>query len=518
MSECVDYLVLGSGLSSLTFSSLMAKSGRSVRILEAHEYFGGYGHTFKFGDYSFNAQLHYVTSCGKGDAVDLLLHQLELEHAVAFHTLNPEGYDRVYCHDKMLKIPFGLDKLRANMMEIVPNAKTGIEKFIDILIDFQQAADYFPRHMKHLYQVLPALPKYFRLFKYRNATLQQVFDACDLPKILQTLVSGQLHDYLLPPKELSFLIWAALFTGYSKGAYYPTKHFEHYINCLVQSIQKNGGELIPNERVVEFIMDGRTVKGVRTQKVDPKTGIPSGPLTPYYGKTIVCNFDPKKAAQMIGIEKFSSKVQRALEYDYSYSSFVLYGIVQGINLADYGFGDWNLWHCQPDHNEAYHRMYSHQDYSKPYFGFNCRSLHTPDSSHCVREGCQMFEMITVANYDYWKTLKMRDHKAYNLKKKEVLDHLLDVVEQFYVPNIREHLIFKMTGSPTTNERYVNTPHGGAYGVNLTPKNFQFSRKLTANTSLNNFYFCSAASGVAGFGGTTITGIQLYEKLTGDYLH
>ena len=218
---------------------------------------------------------------------------------------------------------------------------------------------------------------------------------------------------------------------------------------------------------------------------------------------------------MIGMNNFSKKVQKALDYDYSYSSFVLYGIVKDLDLSQYGFGDWNVWHCQEDHNKAFKAMYHDNDYSKPYFAMNCRSFHTDDRSNCMREGCQVFQICTVANFDYWEMLRLRDRKAYNLKKKEVLDCLLDSVEKHYVPNIREHLILKMTGSPTTNERFVNSPKGGSYGVNLTPRNFQFSRKLTSNTSLKNFHFCSAASGVAGFSGTIMTGVQLYEKLSGN---
>ena len=56
-----DYLIVGSGLSALVFGSLMAKSGKRVQMLEAHEYPGGYGHTFTLAKkYKFNAQLHYV--------------------------------------------------------------------------------------------------------------------------------------------------------------------------------------------------------------------------------------------------------------------------------------------------------------------------------------------------------------------------------------------------------------------------------------------------------------------------
>ena len=518
MNDQVDYLVLGSGLSSLSFSALMAGQKKSVRVLEAHELFGGYGHTFAMGDYRFNAHLHYVIGCGPDGVVTKFLKKLGLDKDVTFHKFDADGFDHAYCEGQLLRIPYGIENLQTNMLEICPNATTEIAAFIDILKAFREAAECFPRHFRQAYYALKALPSYAKLFKYRSATLQQVFDACQLPKILQTLVSGQLLDYMLPPKELSFLVWAALFNAYAtKGAYYPEKHFDHVVDSLVNVIESNGSEAIANQRVVEFIMDGKRITGVYTQEVDPKTGICSGPKKAHYGKQVICNFDPKQAASMIGMDKFSRKVQRALDYDYSYSSFAFYGIVEGIDLRDYKFGDWNIWHCQEDHNEAFRAMYEENDYSKPYFAMNSKTFHSKDDSHCPKEGHQVLQMLTVANYDYWKMLKLRSIKEYNLKKREVMEHLLDEVEKHYVPNIRDHLALKVTGSPTTNERYVNAPRGGAYGVNLTPRNFQFSRKLTSHTSLKDFHFCCAASGVGGFGGTIMTGLQLYEKLTGDQL-
>ena len=206
MSEPVDYLVLGSGLSALSFSALMAKRGKSVKILEAHEFFGGYGHTFSAGEYQFNAQLHYVISCGAGDIVHTFLKKLGLAEQVTFNRLNAEGYDRVFCGDQKLFIPYGYDNLRRNMEAVCPAAGPQVLAFIDILVDFNKAAQAFPRHWSQAHEILAELPSYLRLFKFRSATLQQVFDNCRLPKILQTLVAGQLIDYmqgrLLPHKAL----------------------------------------------------------------------------------------------------------------------------------------------------------------------------------------------------------------------------------------------------------------------------------------------------------------------------
>ena len=90
-----DYLVLGSGLAGLSFAALMAKAGKKVKVIEAHEFPGGYGHTFEMGKkgkrFRFNAQLHYVWNCGEGETVNLFLKKLGLERKVTFERYDPTG-------------------------------------------------------------------------------------------------------------------------------------------------------------------------------------------------------------------------------------------------------------------------------------------------------------------------------------------------------------------------------------------------------------------------------------------
>ena len=122
--------------------------------------------------------------------------------------------------------------------------------------------------------------------------------------------------------------------------------------------------------------------------------------------------------------------------------------------------------------------------------------------------------MTVANYDYWRALKNRDEKAYKKEKMNILWSIVDQVQQHYIPDFRKHMVFKMTGSPTTSERYCWCPEGNSYGSNMSPKHIGLGR-LTHETSLKNFYFCNASSGFAGFAGTFWTGAALYQRLTGD---
>jgi all-trans-retinol 13,14-reductase len=56
-----EYLIVSSGLSALVFGVLMAKAGSTVRVVEAHEHPGSFGHSFTMAKkYTFNAQLHHV--------------------------------------------------------------------------------------------------------------------------------------------------------------------------------------------------------------------------------------------------------------------------------------------------------------------------------------------------------------------------------------------------------------------------------------------------------------------------
>ena len=96
----------------------------------------------------------------------------------------------------------------------------------------------------------------------------------------------------------------------------------------------------------------------------------------------------------------------------------------------------------------------------------------------------------------------------------IFEAILDVMERDYVPGIRDHIVFKMLGSPTTNDRYVNSPRGNSYGSNMTPAHMGASR-LSWRSSVPGLYFCNATSGYAGFAGTIWTGSNLYEQLTGD---
>jgi all-trans-retinol 13,14-reductase len=505
-----DFLIVGSGLSALVFGALMANAGKTVRVLEAHEHPGGFGHTFTMAQkYTFNAQLHYVWDCGEGDTVNRVLKKLDLDQEITFERYDPNGFDHMRMPGYALEIPSEPQELIRRLSDLFPQDADKIRKFVLAVEKTSEGLKKLSppinpgELLRHFGEVLGTV-------LHLNSTLQDVFDQFKLPQAAQTLLALQWPDFLLPPNQLSFYAWVILFTGYQKGAFYPTQHFEHVIQSLVKTIEINGGEVLLNLEVTKFIVVDKAIAGVQTMDLITHQ------THEFTGETVICNIDPKKAAKMIGIEHFSKAVQKKLDYDYSPSNFMAYCAVKDIDLRDYGFGKWNTFYSgHPNLNEAFEQMYEKNDFSNPSFAITTPTLLTNEHRDCP-EDCQIIEFLTVANYDYFKHLKDTNKKAYRQKKDEILDSILDVVEKHYIPNLREHLVFKITGSPTTNERFCWCPSGNSYGSSLTPRNMGLGR-LNHQTSLKNFYFCNASSGYPGFAPTFWTGAILYQRLSGDHI-
>jgi phytoene dehydrogenase-like protein len=509
-----DYLILGSGLSALTFGALMAKAGRRVVILEAHEYPGGYGHTFveksqKY-EYHFNAQFHYVWDCGEGDPVNLILKKLGLDKEVTFLKYDEDGFDHMRVPGYALNIPSDFDLLLERLAVLFPRDMKQIKQFIALVRRVSLGVSRLRRparmsYVKHAVNYISCV----ELLKYYNTSLQQVFDSFNVPKPAQTLLANQWLDFLLPPKKLSFYAFCVLFDGYVRGAYYPKHHFEHVINSLVKVINEHGGQIIYNTTVTDFIKEKNKIIGINSRDTNQPDLLKS-----YHGKNIISNMDPKFTAELIGMENFSTRVRKQLEYDYSYSNFIVYGAVKDIDLREFGFGSCNLFHSESlDLNSTIDAMHDKRDYSQIAFGMATPSIATDDKTGCP-EGQQLFAMLTIANYQLFEYLKLRDTSVYNKAKSEIFNRMLDIVERDYVPNFREHISFKMLGSPTTNRSYCWSPEGNSYGMNLTPENMGLG-KLGFNTSIKNLYFCNASSGSPGFAKSFNNGAMLYEDLTGD---
>ena len=500
-----DYVIIGTGSVALTVGALLAHSGKKICMLEAHDCPGGYAHTFKRGDYSFCAQVHYIWGCGKGGKIYEFLKKIGLEKDITFNLYDPEGYDQMVLPDgKKVGLGYGYDRVIENIEKVYPGQAGKVRKFCGILARMRKELRKLPDKV-NWWEYIYRWPMFLGLLQYKNKTLQNVFDECRLSKEAQLVLCGEIGDVGVPPKDLSFLAYVGLFCGYNLGAYYPNKHYSYYIERLAKSITDHEGCHIYYETEVSGIdvEDGR-VCGVKTKdKI-------------FHADRYICNMDPRRAGEMIGLEKFPSSFRKKLSYSYSPAGFMIYlGLKKGFDLKKYGFGKHNTWHfLQWDMNQMWKECLE-GNFEKSLMFMSTPTLHSSFPG-IAPKGAHILELATFTNYSLFAEAQKKGYGEYVRLKNKIAGKMLDLVEKHYIPDLRKHISVKVVGSPMTCEDFVMAPFGNAYGSLMTPK--QTINRVGAQSPFKNFYWCNASSGYPGIYGTVHTGASLYMDLTKDYYY
>lgn len=498
-----DDLILGAGMGGLAVGALLARDGRKVGVLEAHDTPGGYAHTFRMRDFRFCAQVHYIFGCGEGETIHQLLDRLGVVDQVPFVRLDPEGFDHVIVGGERVRIPNGLSKFRDRMIDLHPEAREPIRRYFEIVALLGEELSTLGDVPDRLsWRLLPALVQHRHLVRYMRWTLKDLYDHVGMPPHVGALLAGQCGDYLLPPRDVSLLLHVALVCGYDRGAYYPEKHYFHFVDTIADAIRTRPGCALLLEHEVERI----DVADGRAAAVTTRNG------KRFTAKRIISNVDPRRTAALMGPAwQRSDADQRRLDYEYSSGTFTMYLAVRGIDLRDHGFGSFNVWHYpHADLERIYDDQLIRDDLSDPWLFLSTPTLHSPAPGLCP-PGHHILEIATSCDHARWGRLRQGDRRAYNQAKKRVRETILDVLEARYIPKLRDHLAMRVCGTPSTNERFCRAPGGNSYGAALTPRHVGFARG-PYRTSLDNLWMVNATAGFPSVAGTIGAGMRLHRML------
>ncbi len=498
-SSSYDYVIVGSGMTSLTVGALLANAGRRVLILEAHDAPGGYAHSFTMGAYRFCAQVHYIFHCGEGEVIHRLLDRLGIVDEVTFRRLDPEGFEHVVIAGERFRIPSGLAKSRDRLIQRFPNAERPLRRYFRALIGMREETARVPDTLG-LRQILTAPIQFPRLLRYRTWTLQRFYDHVAMPRKLQAILAGQCGDYLLPPEQVSFLLHAALVANYDSGAYYPDKHFGHFVDALVASIRKHPGcDVLLEHEVTKIEVAGDCVTRVTTSNG-----------ASFRAARYVSNVDPALTMKLAGRAPFDRRSRRKLDYEYSGSTFTLYLGLKDFDLREHGFGSYNVWHYPHDDiNRIYRDQLQRDDLSDPWLFLATPTLHSP-APGLAPPGHHVLEVATSSRYQHFADLRRRGETHYRREKNRVRERIIDVLEERYLPGLRKHIVMRVAGTPLTNEHFCRAPEGNAYGSALTPENVW--PRVGFETPIRNLYMANATAGYPSVAGTVSTGTRLFEQL------
>lgn len=239
-----DYIVIGAGISGLTFATLAAQKGARTLLVEQHSLPGGCFTAYRNGKYTFNVGLEWTTGCGAGQDFHSLLARLQMEELYPFRRvekfksiISPEMNCRV-------DIPTGRDHLCTNLSSAFPGQAGRIEKFVgdcvEIALNGVGAKAILMRC--GLKPVEKMLASYFD-----DWPLQQLF-----------------HGLLCYPGARGVLLMYLVGAIALEQIYVPIHHDHRRLSALLyQRFRKLGGAAMLNTTVDKIFVDGSGIEGIR---------------------------------------------------------------------------------------------------------------------------------------------------------------------------------------------------------------------------------------------------------------
>jgi phytoene dehydrogenase-like protein len=498
-----DYVILGAGLGGLSAAACLTKQGYRVAVLEKHYLPGGCCHTFDCGEYSFCADVHYISQCAPSQTIGQFLNYIQRN--VAFNSLDPDCIDRVITPEVNFKIRLGWENLRTRLLSTFPEETDAINRYCNQIQQIHQEIHslvqeihWFNRQWSDWFK----LPKYLNLYKKRTWTLQDLYNHVGLSPKLQALLAGQSGDYALPPNQIALITHTSLVWDYSEGAYYPRHHFKSFVDTITDAITTAGSVIKYSTPVTHIEINHNKVESVI-----------AGTQTYKANYAYISDLDPKLTVQLMHNKKALThrEYQRLTNYQYSASVFNIYlGLDSRFQPQKYGIGNWNLWYYPTGNlNNEYERQLQ-GDLSQPWIFLSCPTMKSREPG-IAPPGHHILEIATICPYAPFKYLHQSNPKGYKAKKREFYQQIMTSVRNL-IPDVDNYARMKISGTPTTSEFYLGQPQGNIYGAKLVPEQVGLNR-LGYTTELPNLFLVGATAGYPSVPGVISNGMDLVELIT-----
>lgn len=451
-----DAIVIGSGISGLAAAAALARVDRRVLVLEQHQVAGGLTQAYRRGPWHFSTGVHYIGGvgpvAGPGGQFGRQLDWLSGGTLAFAACANP--YDIVQLPGFEFGIAHPEAAFRQALAERFPHEATAIGRWFDDAAAAREAA-FTAVALRSMPAWLAWGLRQWRgdaTARWARTTLAQSLAGMTDPR-LRAVLAARWGDHGAAPDAAPLLEHALVMGSYHDGAYYPVGGPSRFASTLLPVVRAAGGEVRLGASVDRIMVAGGQATGV-DMTVDGLRHVEHAPtVISAMGVTQTVACLPHDVAPA-----WQHTVQ-ALRPGLSYVSLAL-GFEGDIAAA--GASSANRWIYDSDDVGAVWRDPAAQDAPGLFVSFP--SLKDPCSSAPTAEVVALCDAQAFAPWLHAAAGAMP--AGYADLKAQVEARLLAQFKRHF-PALVPLLRFHELSTPVTQQRYVRSPDGAAYGIEMT---------------------------------------------------
>ena len=464
-----DVVIIGSGLGGLICGSLLARSGRSVLVLERQVQPGGCIQSYQRDGFSFDTGLHYVGGLAEGQPLHSIFSHLGLMQ-LPWVRLDADGYDRVTIGNQTFLLAEGYDHFADTLSEYFPQERKALEQYVEL--------------MRHL----PPMKEIGTIGAYD--WLKSLFH----DPLLINVLSGPALKMELRRDTLPLFNFAHGMSSYIASSWRLKGGGHLMVSALVNDIQRMGGKVYCHKEVDQLVEKEGHIVAVRCRNGDT-----------YEGNVFISDVHPQVTFNWLDDESrllkktFRRRINELLNTFgmFTVSLILKKDVLPYFNHNKYVYLKPNVWTFYENTDSVGGVMVS------------CR---VPEEGNNARQIDLMTPMSWTLCESWTDTSVGHRGDTYLNLKNRLADECINLAERV-IPGLKDMVEKRYTSTPLTYRDYTLTPCGSAYGMRKDYRNILMTT-LSPRTPVPNLLLTGQNLILHGIEGVTKTALLTCGELLG----
>ncbi len=432
--------IIGAGIAGLCTAVYARRCGYEVELLEQHESAGGLATSWRRGDYTFEACLHWLLGSHPGGWMHARWQEVFDIDKLTF--VDQDEYVRLETEDgQSLSVYANVDRMEAELLRRAPQDAAEIRRLAAAVrslskFEMPDPSDPWPRRWQTLLYAMPRLPL---LRQFSRLTIAEYGERFTHP-LLKGFFRGDEIDRMSALALIFTLAWMS-----ARNAGYPIGGSQAVIRPIAERFASLGGRLRLRAKVEKILVEKEAAVGVELAggevvRADWVISAADGHATIY--ELLGGQYADEVTRRIYGtLETFPSFLQVSFGVGLDLSRWPAYLT----RILDASFA--------VDPGAALHQLSFRFFHYDPTFA--------PPGKTAVT--C----FLPTRNFRYWVQLRDHDPVKYQTEKQRVADSVAAILEK-RVPGLRQAIEVTDVSTPATVIHDTGIWKGSMEGWLLTP--------------------------------------------------